>query len=167
MPANDVAPSARTTQAGVDEQVVEEVLTATRALIALSARSLGGLAEEVTTAQYRTLVVLASRGPQRLVDLARALEVNPSTAGRMCDRLVARKWVARRRDKTDRRLVHVTIRPAGRRVLDEVTAARRTVIIDMLAGMPPERQHALGEALATLSATAGEIPDHDWPAPPS
>jgi hypothetical protein len=45
---------------------------------------------EPTIVQYRTLVVLASRGPQRMVGLAATLEVVSSTARRMCDRLVAR-----------------------------------------------------------------------------
>ena len=67
---------------------MDAVLTASRSLIAVATRSLGAAAEETTIAQYRALVVLASRGPQRMVDLAGALEVTPSTAGRMCDRLV-------------------------------------------------------------------------------
>ena len=53
-----------------DERAVEAVLTASRAMIAVATRSLGAAAEETTIAQYRALVVLASRGPQRMVDLA-------------------------------------------------------------------------------------------------
>lgn len=74
---------------------MDEVLTATRALIGLSTRSLGVLAEELSATQYRALVVLASHGAQRMVDLAELLQVSPSTEGRMCDRLV-RKGYARR-----------------------------------------------------------------------
>ena len=70
-------------QVPVDGSVVDAVLTASRALIAVSTRSLGAAAEQTTIAQYRMLVVLASRGPQRMVDLAVALAVAPSTAGRM------------------------------------------------------------------------------------
>ncbi len=58
----------------------------------MATRSLGAAAEHTTIAQYRALVVLASRGPQRMVDLAVALDVAPSTAGRMTDRLVGRSW---------------------------------------------------------------------------
>jgi len=58
-----------------DADAVNAVLTASRSLIAVATRSLGGAAEETTIAQYRTLVVLASRGPQRIVDLAAALDV--------------------------------------------------------------------------------------------
>ncbi len=146
-------------------QAVDEVLTATRALIAVSTRSLGVLAEEVSTAQYRTLVVLASRGPQRMVDLAQQLQVNPSTAGRMCDRLVRKGLIHRHRARTDRRIVQVTLTGEGRRMVDEVTASRRVMISEMLAKLPVEAQQAAAAALRELSHAAGEIPDRDWPTP--
>ncbi len=70
----------------VDDATVDAVLTASRTRIAVATRSLGSAAEDTTIAQYRTLVVLASPRPQRLVDLAGSQDVTPSTAGRMCDR---------------------------------------------------------------------------------
>ena len=73
-----------------DEAVVDAVLTASRTLVAVATRSLGAAAEDTTIAQYRALVVLASQGPQRMVDIAAALDVTPPTAGRMCDRLLRR-----------------------------------------------------------------------------
>ena len=76
---------------------MEAVLTASRTMIAVATRSMGAAAEDTTIAQYRTLVVLASRGPQRLADLACALGVSPSTAGRMCDRLVRKGLIRRHR----------------------------------------------------------------------
>ena len=51
----------------VDEAAVDAVLTASRALVAVATMSLGAAAEDTTIAQYRALVVLASRGPQRMV----------------------------------------------------------------------------------------------------
>ena len=77
------------------DSVVDAVLTASRVLVAVAARSLADVAEEVTLTQYRTLVVLASRGPQSLAALADAVAVTPSTATRMCDRLVRKGLVAR------------------------------------------------------------------------
>jgi DNA-binding MarR family transcriptional regulator len=149
----------------VSAQAVDEVLTATRALIAVSTRSLGVLAEEVSAAQYRTLVVLASRGPQRMVDLAHQLQVNPSTAGRMCDRLVRKGFIRRYRARTDRRIVQVALTGEGRRMVDEVTASRRVMISEMLARLPIGAQQSAAAALRELSRAAGEIPDRDWPAP--
>ncbi len=57
----------------VDETAVDAVLTASRTLVGVATRSMGAAAEDTTIAQYRALVVLASRGPQRMVDLAEAL----------------------------------------------------------------------------------------------
>ena len=96
-----------------DEAAVDAVLTASRTLIAVATSSLGAAAEETTIAQYRALVVLASRGPQRMTDLAGALDVTPSTAGRMCDRLLRKGLIRRHRARADRRAVQVSITPGG------------------------------------------------------
>ena len=59
------------------EPVVDAVLTASRVLVAVAARSLAEVADEVTLTQYRSLVVLASRGPQSGAALAEELAVTP------------------------------------------------------------------------------------------
>jgi hypothetical protein len=48
------------------DAMVDAVLSASRVLVAIAARSLADAGEEVTLTQYRSLVVLASRGPQVL-----------------------------------------------------------------------------------------------------
>jgi DNA-binding MarR family transcriptional regulator len=85
-----------------EDDIVDAVLAGSRAMIAVAVRSLSAVAEDITIAQYRTLVVLASRGPQKLADLAEQLAVTPPTAGRMCDRLVRRGLVTRHRAQADR-----------------------------------------------------------------
>jgi DNA-binding MarR family transcriptional regulator len=147
-----------------DEAAVDAVLTASRTLVAVVTSSLGVAAEETTIAQYRALVVLASRGPQRMVDLAGALDVTPSTAGRMCDRLVRKGLIRRHRARTDRRTVEVSITPAGRQVVDQATRRRRALIASVLRRLPAARQMAVADALREFAAAAGEIPDSQWPA---
>ena len=83
--------------------MVDAVLSASRVLVAVAARSLADVAEEVTLTQYRTLIVLASRGPQNLAGLAEAVGVTPATATRMCDRLVTKGLIRRRAEREDRR----------------------------------------------------------------
>ena len=77
------------------DELADAVLTASRVLVAVAARSLAE-EEAISLPQYRALVVLASRGPQRPVDLAQALNVDPSTTTRMCDRLEGKKLITRR-----------------------------------------------------------------------
>jgi DNA-binding MarR family transcriptional regulator len=151
----------------VDNKAVDAVLTASRVLVAVATRSLGAAAEDTTIAQYRALVVLASRGPQRMVDLAGALDVTPSTAGRMCDRLVRKGLVRRHRARVDRRAVQVSITPAGRQVVDQATTRRRVLLAAILAKLPGEQQLAVAAALESFAAAAGEIPDCEWPAGPA
>ena len=139
------------------------MLTASRSLIAVATRSLGAAAEETTIAQYRALVVLASRGPQRMVDLAVALDVAPSTAGRMCDRLVRKGLIRRHRARADRRAVLVSVTAAGRLVVDQATARRRALIEDILAKLPADTQWAVAGALRAFADAAGEVPDSQWP----
>lgn len=150
-------------QATVEESLLDDLLTATRALIAVTTRSLGPLAQDLSTAQYRTLVVLASHGPQRQVDLAAHLQVTASTIGRMCDRLARKGLVHRRRDRSDRRIVNVSLSRAGRDALDAATRRRRQVLTDMLAGLTPGQQRGAAAALQALTAAVNEVPDRDWP----
>ena len=147
-----------------EDAVVDAVVTASRAMIAVAVRSLSDAAEDITLAQYRTLVVLASRGPQRLADLAQVLGVTPSTAGRMCDRLVRKELITRHRARDDRRIIRVAIAPAGRTVVDEVTRQRRVFIAEILSEMPAQQRREVAAALRAFAAAAGELPDEEWPA---
>jgi DNA-binding MarR family transcriptional regulator len=148
----------------VDETAVDAVLTASRSLIAVATRSLGAAAEETTIAQFRALVVLASRGPQRMAALAAALDVAPSTAGRMCDRLARKQLICWHRARGDRRAVLVAVTPAGREVVDQATGRRRALIADILARLPAPAQQAVARALRAFAEAAGEVPDSQWPA---
>jgi DNA-binding MarR family transcriptional regulator len=149
------------------ETVVDAVLSASRSLVAVATMSLGAAAEETTIAQYRALVVLASRGSQRVTDLAVALGVAPSTAGRMCDRLVRKGLVRRHRGRSDRRAVLIAITAAGRAVVDQATARRRELISGILARLPERVQHEVAGGLRAFAEAAGEIPDSQWPSGPA
>jgi len=147
----------------VDADAMSAVLTASRSLVAVATRSLGAAAEETTIAQYRALVVLASRGPQRMAGLAGALDVAPSTAGRMCDRLARKGLIRRHRARADRRAVLVSLTAAGRLVVDQATARRRELIGEILGRLPGPDQHAVAAGLRAFAAAAGEVPDSQWP----
>jgi DNA-binding MarR family transcriptional regulator len=148
--------------ARIDHELADAVLTASRALVAVAARSLAVVEDEVSLSQYRLLVVLASRGPQRIAALAEALGVNPSSATRLCDRLARKGLVRRRRAAADRREVRVSLAPLGRALVDQVTARRREEIGRLLAAVPVPRRRRIIEALETLAVAAGEPPDRDW-----
>ena len=63
-----------TSSEGADE-LVSALLTASRALVGVSARSLAHVEDAVTITQFRTLVVLEGHGDTRLNQLAERLAV--------------------------------------------------------------------------------------------
>jgi DNA-binding MarR family transcriptional regulator len=101
------------------------------------------------------------------VDLAGALGVAPSTAGRMCDRLVRKGLARRHRGRSDRRAVLVAITQAGRAVVDQATARRRELIAQILTRLPADAQRMAADGLRAFAEAAGEVPDSQWPAGPA
>src|ERR1035438_8665380 len=144
------------------QELVGAVLGASRALVAVAARSLANVAEDVTLAQYRVLIELAARGPQRLADLATALGVDRSTATRMCDRLVRKRLVHRRRTNDDRRGVRVSLTAAGGELVAEVSRRRRAEIATIVERMPNAHHRPVVNALRAFAEAAGEVPEQDW-----
>ncbi|HEY3942055.1 MAG TPA: MarR family transcriptional regulator [Acidimicrobiales bacterium] len=138
------------------------MLTASRVFVALAARSLAEAGEEVTLTQYRSLVVLASRGPQGVNALAEAVAVTPPTASRLVERLVRKGLVRRRADRHDRRQVRITLTEAGRHLVDLVTERRRQEIAALLTSIPAEVQRSMVAGLQGLAEAAGEVPEQDW-----
>lgn len=144
-----------------DDALRDAVLRVSRALVAVAARSLTGLAEEVTLPQYRALVLIAQR-PRRAVDLAAALGIAPSTGSRMCDRLVRKGLLRRDPASNDRRSVQLTLTDEGVRLMVQVTQRRRAEIATIVDALPDNRRDAIVEALTAFADAAGEAPDQDW-----
>ncbi|WP_415953874.1 MarR family winged helix-turn-helix transcriptional regulator [Streptomyces sp. KLOTTS4A1] len=156
--ADRVEPGADPLEPGADgvDEVTRAVLTVSRLLVAVSARSLAAAEDRVTLPQFRLLVVLASRGTSKLVVLADLLKVNPSTAMRMVDRLIAAGLAERHINPANRRETLLGLTEEGRRIVDEVTARRREEIASIVARIGPDRRAALVEALTAFSEAGGE-----------
>jgi DNA-binding MarR family transcriptional regulator len=140
------------------DELVDTVLAASRALVAVAARSLAAAGDHVTLPQYRALVVLAARGPQGTAELAAALAVNPSTATRMCDRLVRKGLVGRHRAAGDRRSVRITLTAQGRDLVAEVTRRRRAELARLFGTLPPDQHKPVIAAFRAFAAASGELP---------
>lgn len=138
-------------------------MAASQVLVAIAARSLAETTDaDVTLPQFRALVVLTLRGAQRPSDLGVELAVEPSTATRMCDRLVRKGLIARERSTVDRRAVQVGLTDAGRALVDTVMARRRRELEGLVAAVPAEHHPAVITALQALVDAAGAAPDRDW-----
>lgn len=146
-------PSAPSTDA---DSVVNAVLAASRLLMGVSARSLAAVEDSLTLPQFRMLVVLDTRGTMNLSRLAGQLDVNPSTALRMVDRLAAIGMVERSPHPENRREILIRLTGGGQRVVDDVTDRRRAEIARIVAAVPPEDRADLVRALRSFATAGGE-----------
>jgi DNA-binding MarR family transcriptional regulator len=142
-------------------EVTDALVSASRSLVAVASRSLAPLGT-VTIAQYRTLVVLQSRGPQSAQHLAAELRVAPSTATRMSDRLVAKGLIEREPSPEDRREVRLGVTSAGAEIVRDVSRRRRRELQTIVSAMPARERAALVRALESFNRASGEVPEDDW-----
>ncbi len=140
------------------------MLIACRALMGVVVRSLAIVEDDVTLVQYRALVVLVTRGKQGGSELAEALGVQPSTATRLCDRLVAKGFVHRATSPRNGREITLTATSAGRALVRAVTARRRKEIVRIVQRLPNDERKRLRVTLETFAHAAGEteLPDDAW-----
>ncbi|WP_022880595.1 MarR family winged helix-turn-helix transcriptional regulator [Gryllotalpicola ginsengisoli] len=139
-----------------DPGTADVVLTASRALLAIVARSVAPALEVVSLPQFRVLVLLSTDGPTRVGSLAEHVGANPSTFSRSVDRMVAAGWVVRTGNPESRREVLLELTDDGRWLVESVTARRRREIETVLERMPPSQRAALVRALRSFSEAAGE-----------
>lgn len=155
------------TTAAVDatdvDAVTDAVLTASRLLVAVSARSIAAAGDAITLPQFRLLVILHTRGPLKHADLAEHLGVTPSTASRMVDRLITVGVVERQNSPVSRREIVVALTRDGAKAVRQVTARRRKEIAKIVARMPDEARHGLVDVLTAFAEAGGEPPASSAP----
>src|SRR4051812_24916520 len=117
----------------------------------------------VPPAQLRVLSIISDNRHTNMSRLADALDVVPSSASRLCDRLEAAGLLRRVPDPRDRREVRLVPTPAARRLLEELRERRRSAIAEVMERMSPARRADLVRALAAFddAATAVSAGDSD------
>jgi DNA-binding MarR family transcriptional regulator len=138
--------------------LTETILLVGRAMVGIATRSLDEATQDLTLPQYRVLVLLTFRGDSSLKALAEAVGASPSTATRMCDRLVKKALISRDRHHFDRREVVLSVTPTGRQIVETVMERRRGIVQDLLHTIPNAERPGLLQSLRMLSVAAGETP---------
>ena len=113
----------------------------------------------VPPAQLRVLTIISRNEHTNMSRLAEALQVVPSSASRLCDRLEATGLLRRVPDPRDRREVRLLPTPAAVRLLQELRERRREALAEVLERVSPARRTELVRALAAFDAAA--TPDAD------
>jgi DNA-binding MarR family transcriptional regulator len=144
------------------DDATDAVLRASRALVGVAAQSLAQTEANLTLVQYRALVALGLNGEQNVGTLAETLGIHPSTATRLCDRLVAKGLMERMTSEESRREVTLALSPAGTALVRAETDSRRRAIRRIVERLDGETQLEIIESVRALVDAAEEVHDDAW-----
>lgn len=109
-----------------------------------------GLDEEVSVAESHILEKVGDMGSGRMSDIARALGITLATLTVACERLEKKGLIARARVRQDRRVVIVSLTPAGWAAYRHHQRFHHDLIDAALAGLSADEQRTLGHALRKI-----------------
>ena len=112
------------------------LVNASRALVAISAKSIAIIEDQVTLSQYRILIILISEGAQTPTLLSRMLNLQPYIVTRLCDQLFEKTLINRAPSDKDRRKIFVSITPKGRHLVEKVIKVRKRSFQDIVEKIP-------------------------------
>jgi DNA-binding MarR family transcriptional regulator len=161
-------PSSAGTPTVADVQSFVDALDGAQAMLRTVAdRALGELGAGLTTTQLRLLDRLQRLGESRLIDLAEALSIAPSTATRLCDTLADRQLIVRHRRGRDRRELQIKLTDTGTRLLDGVRARTTAGWEEALSRISADERRKVAVVLRRLGeqASGGTIASLTGPPP--
>lgn len=135
---------------------LDQLMRASRVISGVIAESIAKVEDEVTLPQLRTLVLVATRRGINAAGVAEALDVHPSNATRLIDRLVQAGYLSRSDSTVDRRRLQLALTRAGSDLVDEVMEHRRRAYEHILRRMAGADRRRLAAALEVFSVAAGE-----------
>ncbi|MGD9810487.1 MAG: MarR family winged helix-turn-helix transcriptional regulator [Sphingobium sp.] len=119
----------------------------------------------VTAVQFRILTTLSSRPGLSSAELARLYDVKPQTMIKQITLLEAKKLIGRRASKANKRLLELTLTPAGEACLAECQKDSQALERELLQPLSYEEQERLRSSLCKLldamSSSSAEDDDLD------
>lgn len=141
---------------------LDALMRAARAFSGIVAASLAQVGDQITPQQLRVLVVVATHDRTNASTISDALDVHPSSATRLCDKLVMAGLIDRAVDPDDRRQVALRLTPAGSRLLAVVMDHRRAALTKVLARLAPRDREHLTHCLGVFADAVDEPVETDW-----
>lgn len=104
----------------------------------------------ITPPQFTALLWLNKSGTLTVGELSQKMYLACSTMTDLIDRMEKNRLVKRVRDENDRRVVHIHLLPRGASLIEEVLAARRDYLAEVLSRFSREEAVAIQKHLALL-----------------
>ncbi len=123
----------------------------------ISERAMAELGGGITMTQLRLLDRLTRMGESRLIDLADALSIAPSTATRLCDTLAERQLIVRHRRGRDRRELQIQLTDAGTHLVKLISERTMVGWENALEHVPAETRKRVVTILGHLTKGADNL----------
>ena len=156
MPAAKKRPAPPASSEG-DEDFLSQLERATRGLLALNVSVLERIERRIGLAPLRALQSLDRLGPSLVTELGVDLDLLPSTASRLSDRLAEAGYITRRVSPTNRRATLLELTDAGRAVLDELIALRVEAFGEVTQRMSENDRAALMQGTRAFTSAHREL----------
>jgi DNA-binding MarR family transcriptional regulator len=138
------------------EHFLRQLEQATRGLLALNVSVLERMERRIGLAPLRALHSLDRIGPCLVTELGLDLDLLPSTASRLSDRLAEAGYITRRVSPTNRRATLLELTDAGHAVLDELIALRVEAFGEVVQRMSEDDRAALIRGTQAFTAAHRE-----------
>lgn len=160
MARKNAVQSGRRGRPPVDGGYAVELEQATRGLLALNVLVLEFVEKRIGLASLRALQALQRLGPSLVTELGADLDLVPSSASRLSDRLAEAGLITRGVAPHNRRATVLELTDAGQTVLDEVVAHRVELFEMVAADMDARERAALLRGAAAFTAAYYELGEH-------
>ncbi|HUD45147.1 MAG TPA: MarR family transcriptional regulator [Patescibacteria group bacterium] len=114
------------------------------------------LTMQISNIQMHALMFLKNKQPVQMSEIAEYFGVEKPTATSLLDKLVDLKFVKRKQDKKDRRVVHIVLTENGEKILEEAIKERNRKFSLMLSYLSQNDQKNLLKILKQLIANIEE-----------
>lgn len=134
---------------------------AAQSLVLTWLRGEASVADRVSPSQLRALTVIDRHGPLNLNTLAGELGAIPSSASRLCHRLLAAGLLTRDVSETNRRFVTFALSDDGQDLLRRLEHARKAALGEVLERLAPGVRSALLNSLRDFAVAAAGPSEQD------
>ena len=157
MPTTKKAPAGSSDDVAVD--ILQRLERATAGLFALNVSVLERMEKRIGLAPLRALQALDRRGPSLVTELGADLDLLPSTASRLSDRLADAGYITRRVSPSNRRATLLEMTDAGRAVLEELIQLRIQAFGEVVRHMSEAERSALVRGAEAFTASHRKLSD--------
>jgi DNA-binding MarR family transcriptional regulator len=153
---------------GDDADYASQLERASRGLLAVSMAAISQLEQSISPTHLRALQALDRLGPCKVGELAEALDLAPSSASRLSDRLAEAGLITRAVSPDNRRATQLELTADGRSLVNDLVKVRTETMRQIAENMSERDRRALlrgAQAFTKACLTALHHADAEGPAP--